>query len=260
MSSQSHKSLFSGAARYYKYRSPYPKELFDLIVQTFGLDGSGRLLDLGCGPGNVALGLYRYFEKVVAVDINLQMLAEGQKQAQAIGADNITWLESAAEAIGPELGRFRLVTLGRSFHWMQRERVLQRAWEVLETGGGLVVLDSATGDREHSWWYWVSRGLVLRWRTQEREVQPRQDSPEPHQAIVARSAFGDLQSGSVSFRESLRLEQVLGELYSMSGSKPERFGPNLEAFEHDFRMIMNHLEPSGRFERERGFGYIFARK
>lgn len=260
MSLESHKRLFSGAAQYYKYRSPYPQELFDLIVQAFDLDGSGRLLDLGCGPGNVCLGLYRHFEQVVAVDINPQMLAEGQKQAEALGVHNITWLEAAAEAIGPELGRFRLVTLGRSFHWMQRERVLQKAWELLEPGGGLAVLDSAPGDREHCWWYWVSRGLVLRWRTQEREVEPRQDSHEPHQAIVARSAFSNLQSGSLSFKESLGLEQVLGELYSMSGSKPERFGPNLGAFERDFRTIMSHLEPSGRFERERGFGYIFARK
>lgn len=48
-------SLFAGKASYYaRFRPGYPKVFFDEVVQRFHLDGSGRLLDLGCGTGQLA--------------------------------------------------------------------------------------------------------------------------------------------------------------------------------------------------------------
>jgi hypothetical protein len=54
--------LFLGAAQYYeRYRVPYPQEVFDWIINEYRLDGRGRLLDGGCGTGQVALPLSRWF-------------------------------------------------------------------------------------------------------------------------------------------------------------------------------------------------------
>ncbi|WP_207714417.1 hypothetical protein [Scytonema sp. UIC 10036] len=51
-----HPTLFQGAAWYYaRYRSKYPQDLFDLLAQRFQLNGRGRLLDLGCGAGLIAI-------------------------------------------------------------------------------------------------------------------------------------------------------------------------------------------------------------
>lgn len=42
--------LFTGTAWHYaRYRPGYPQVFFDDLVQRFHLDGTGRLLDLGCG-------------------------------------------------------------------------------------------------------------------------------------------------------------------------------------------------------------------
>lgn len=35
-----------------------------------------------------------------------------------------------AEEIGPDLGAFRLVTVGRALHWMNRDVVIDRAYDV----------------------------------------------------------------------------------------------------------------------------------
>jgi hypothetical protein len=44
--------LFTGTATYYsRFRPRYPPELLRLLVEHAGLDGTGRLLDLGTGPG-----------------------------------------------------------------------------------------------------------------------------------------------------------------------------------------------------------------
>ncbi|HLH59561.1 MAG TPA: hypothetical protein VKV33_10470, partial [Streptosporangiaceae bacterium] len=45
-------SLFAGTARYYEQgRLPYAPGLADVFARSLALDGRGRLLDVGCGPG-----------------------------------------------------------------------------------------------------------------------------------------------------------------------------------------------------------------
>ena len=48
--------LFAGTAEYYaRFRPPYPPALLDAIIDRFRLDESGRLLDLGCGTGEITV-------------------------------------------------------------------------------------------------------------------------------------------------------------------------------------------------------------
>jgi hypothetical protein len=55
-------SLFAGAAEYYEQgRLPYAPGLADVLARSLTLDGQGRLLDVGCGPGTVALRLEPLF-------------------------------------------------------------------------------------------------------------------------------------------------------------------------------------------------------
>ena len=79
--------MFKGAAPYYaRYRPGYPPELLDQLAVAAGLDGTGRLLDLGCGPGPLAVPLARHFDEVVAVDVEAEMLAELPPGIRAIEA------------------------------------------------------------------------------------------------------------------------------------------------------------------------------
>jgi len=60
-------SLFAGAAGYYEQgRLPYAPGLADAFARSLALDGRGRLLDAGCGPGTVTLRLAPLFEAVAA--------------------------------------------------------------------------------------------------------------------------------------------------------------------------------------------------
>ncbi|MHC5731100.1 MAG: methyltransferase domain-containing protein, partial [Nostoc sp.] len=93
-------TLFEGAAEVYaQYRTKYPPAVFDKLTEIFHLNGQGRLLDLGTGPGLIAIPLSTKFQEVVAIDPDPDMLKEAQRQAAAVRANNITWLEQAAELI-----------------------------------------------------------------------------------------------------------------------------------------------------------------
>jgi len=140
-------SLFAGAARYYEQgRLPYAPGLAEAFCRSLALDGRGRLLDVGCGPGIVALRLAPLFEAVVGLDPDAGMLAEAASAAAARGIANTTWVRLRAEDLPAGLGRFRAVTFAASFHWMDRPRVAAAVATMLDDGGAVVQVLELTAD------------------------------------------------------------------------------------------------------------------
>jgi cyclopropane fatty-acyl-phospholipid synthase-like methyltransferase len=91
-------AVYDGAAVHYRYGRPaYSPGLEALLAEELGLDGSGRLLDVGCGPGTLAVRLARLFEEAAGLDPDPEMIAEGRRAAQERGIANITWVQALAE-------------------------------------------------------------------------------------------------------------------------------------------------------------------
>lgn len=79
-------TLFTGTARHYaRYRPGYPNMFFTDLVARFHLDGTGRLLDLGRGTGQLTLQLAEHVAAAIGIDPEPEMLAEAARQAQAAG-------------------------------------------------------------------------------------------------------------------------------------------------------------------------------
>jgi 2-polyprenyl-3-methyl-5-hydroxy-6-metoxy-1,4-benzoquinol methylase len=136
-------SLYAGAARYYEQgRLPYAPGLADAVANSLALDGRGRLLDVGCGPGTVTLRLAPLFEAVVGLDPDAEMLATAARAAARRGVGNASWVRRRAEDLPAGLGRFRTVTFAASFHWMDRPRVASAVATMLEPGGAAVQVDA----------------------------------------------------------------------------------------------------------------------
>src|SRR5271157_3869889 len=73
-------TVFEGTAAYYRQgRKPYAPALADALAEHLHLDGHGRLLDVGCGPGTVALFFAHLFEGVTGLDPDPGMLAEAKR-------------------------------------------------------------------------------------------------------------------------------------------------------------------------------------
>jgi ubiquinone/menaquinone biosynthesis C-methylase UbiE len=84
-------TLYEGSASYYACgRPPYSRELVATLTAEVGLDGTGRLLDVGCGPGILTVELASSFEDVIGLDPDSDMLGEGARRAR-----EATWTTSA---------------------------------------------------------------------------------------------------------------------------------------------------------------------
>jgi SAM-dependent methyltransferase len=108
-------TTYLGAAEHYRYgRPPYSPLLEQVLSEELGLDGDGRLLEVGCGPGVLSVRLATFFEAVVGVDPDGDMLTEGRRAAAEKGVNNICWVLALAEDL-PEAapGPYRLVTFGQ---------------------------------------------------------------------------------------------------------------------------------------------------
>jgi len=102
-------------ARAYHTRPPYPGKLFD-ILETLQPEGPRAVLDLGCGTGDVALGLARRAHRIDAVDPSEAMLAVARARPGA-GDPRLHWIRAAAEAFAFR-GPYSLVVVAESLHWM----------------------------------------------------------------------------------------------------------------------------------------------
>src|SRR5215831_13343448 len=105
---------------YEELRPPYPPHFFRTVAQKLKLSKQHALIDLGTGPGLLAIGFAPYAGRVTAVDPEPAMLAAARKAGLRAGLA-IDWIGGRAEDLPEGTGPFDVVSIGRALHWMDRE-------------------------------------------------------------------------------------------------------------------------------------------
>ena len=253
-------TLFAGAAKYYAAgRLPYAPGLAQAMAEALALDGAGRLLDIGCGPGTVTLLLAHLFESVVGVDADGDMLLEAARIAAERDIANASWVRLLAEALPANLGTFRVITFGHSFHWMDRDRVARIVRGMLEPGGAVVQVDNRQQVEVAS-----EAGLPFPpppnaeigaliahyLGTRRRAGQSFRDTSPDNEAAVFRAAgFGGHEQ--IPVPDGRLLTRTIGDIvsntFSNSYSAPHLFGGRFEEFGADLRALLLRASPTGQF-------------
>ncbi|WP_410589985.1 class I SAM-dependent methyltransferase [Amycolatopsis sp. lyj-23] len=238
-------SLYSGSARYYaRGRAAYPPELATAFAAELGLDGTGRLLDVGCGPGSLTLLLAGRFEEAIGLDADGDMLAEAARLAAEAGTGNCRWVHRRAEDLPAGLGRFRLITFAQSFHWFDRPRVAAAARGMLATGGVCAHVHASTHELVHPAITELVQEYLGPVRRAGRGTLPG-GTVGGEAAIYRAAGFHGPRRFEVPGRDVSRtVDEVVAGVFSLSSSAPHLFGERRAEFEAELR---RRLAPAETF-------------
>ncbi|WP_307873883.1 MULTISPECIES: class I SAM-dependent methyltransferase [unclassified Frankia] len=242
--------MFAGTAGYYaRHRPGYPPAFLAEIARRFSLSGAGRLLDLGCGPGTLAVALASQVSEAIGVDPEADMLAEAARQADLAGIHNVRWVEAHAESLPSDLGVFQLVTMGRSFHWMRRDQVLESLAEMVAPAGGLAIVNDNCLVRPETDWQRSVAAIQEKFlgtvgRVGDGAFVPPAESPE---TVLRRSAFRHVERIVYEFERQWTVEQIIGYMYSTSVPVRRLLGDRRTVFEKELTEVLMRHSSNHRF-------------
>lgn len=119
------------AEEYSRHRPMYPAEMFAYLSSLAPL--KELAWDCGTGNGQAAMGLARWFERVVATDGSQEQLRQAARHPR------ITYLAEQAERTTIDSGVVDLVTAGTAVHWFDLDSFYREVRRVSKGGAILAV-------------------------------------------------------------------------------------------------------------------------
>ncbi len=211
---------FASTVSYYRqFREPYPPAFFRRTARILRLDGSQTLLDLGCGPGLLALGFAPFVRRLTGVDPEPAMLTDARAAARTAGVA-LRLIQRRAENLPASTGSYDVVTIGRALHWLTRDRALAALDRLVRPQGAIVVC-SATSEA----------GRLNPWRHRYDRLRHRA-APEKNRRRyqLETATFFDgtpfclRRRVAVRLRQTITVDGLVGRLFSMSNTSPAKLG------------------------------------
>jgi ubiquinone/menaquinone biosynthesis C-methylase UbiE len=234
----------STASLYEHLRPPYPSEFFRSVAEKLGLSRQSSLIDLGTGPGLLALGFAPYVGRIVGVDPEPTMLDAARRAAASTG-HALALIEGKVETLGPDIGSFDVVTIGRALHWMDREPTLARLERLVARDGAIAICASFSATDGSNQWLDGYNDVRRRWSPAKlweeagRGTRARRDLP----AFFRCSAFQPTELVTVETSHTISVQDLTRRTLTYSSSSPDALGDNVEAMLRD---VEGHLASFSR--------------
>jgi len=244
---------------YARYRLPYPDALIARVAAFVGMRPGDAVMDLGCGPGLLAVPFARAGFAVTAIDPEPEMVAacEGAARAADVRVD-----VRQGSSFDLPAGPFQLVTMGRSFHWMDRAATLAALDGIVTADGALAFFaDSHPITVENQWRNVLAETGERYGRAEAPHVRQRRDPKHrSQQSLLLDSAFGRLSGFSEFIRRQIGADDIVGLAFSQSVTAPDRLGDRAAAFEAELRGALAQIAPDGRFTEIAELTALVARR
>ena len=172
---------------------------------------------------------------MVAIDPSPEMLNEAR--ALAGHAANIRFIAGSSYDLDPAMGRFHLVVMGRSFHWMDRVDTLKRLDGLVEPAGAEALFgDTAPAIPANAWrktWNDI-RGRY------EPDTGPHDHDPDwiRNEAILLASPFARLERFAVIERRTIDVDMLVDRALSMGSTSPAHLGDKMPAIVAEIRAAL----------------------
>src|SRR5271165_5431646 len=215
---------------YEELRPPYPPAFFRSVAEQLKLSRREALIDLGTGPGLLALGFAPYVGRVIGVDPERGMLAAARDAAARAGVD-LMLIEGKVETLPPEIGAFDVVTIGRALHWMDREATLERFEQLVARDGVILICASSTASDGQNPWLDEYTAARRAWSSPKLWAEagtgnPGRRDPTP---FFKDSPFRLTEAIRTEGRHDIHVRDLARRVLTFSSSSPEALGDKVDA-------------------------------
>jgi SAM-dependent methyltransferase len=224
--------------RAYRFREPYPPETFQLL-RTLARVANPRVLELGCGTGDLTIGMSAFAKQIDAVDFSGEAIAEARTR---MTGNNVGWIQSAAESAALE-GTYDLVAAAQSLHWMDWPVVFARLRSVLRRGHYLAIVNRTYVNT--AWWTKSFQAIIDR-HTTNRDFKPYDLVAELQQRGYL-TVVGDEKTRPIDFRQPI--DDLIEAFHSRNGFSRDRMSPEgAEAFDNEARLHLMGYAQDGMLD------------
>src|ERR1700689_2825927 len=126
------------AAEYDRHRPAYPDELLDQACRVAGIGRGDRVLEVGCGSGQLTRGLVARGLHVTALEPGKSLIALARQNLA--GAGEVEFVNAQFEDALLPREQFQAVFSASAFHWIDPKVGWQKTADVLVPGGTLALV------------------------------------------------------------------------------------------------------------------------
>ncbi len=227
-------------AFYERSRPPYGEAFFATVARRLGFDRSQRLMDLGTGPGMLALGFARFVGEAIGVDPEPAMIAAAGEAADRAGV-RLRLIEGRTETLPANLGQFDVVTIGRALHWMEPEGARAALDHLVTRHGQILICRAASVSDARNPWLATYDATRKRW-TEQSGADRYGRNPD---AFFAGTRFSRRATIGVELEQRIPLERLIDRVLSMSSSSPERLGNEMPRMREALREALTPFAVEG---------------
>lgn len=137
------------AADYDRNRPAYPDELVGRACRIAGVGSGDRVLEVGCGSGQLTRSLVARGLDVVAVEPGRNLLSLAARNVGG-GPGRVEFVNARFEDAPLAQGRFRALFSASAFHWLDPDVSWRKAAGVLVPGGTLALIQYCGLQEERS--------------------------------------------------------------------------------------------------------------
>jgi SAM-dependent methyltransferase len=136
------------AAEYDRHRPAYPDELVDQACRVAGIGRGDRVLEVGCGTGQLTRSLLARGLHVTALEPGANLIALARQNLAGAGA--VEFVPAKLEEASLPREQFQAVFSASAFHWADPGISWQKVADVLVPGGTFALIQYFGLEEPHS--------------------------------------------------------------------------------------------------------------
>ncbi|NES18132.1 MAG: methyltransferase domain-containing protein [Symploca sp. SIO3E6] len=235
---QGKKTWYSSAVRAYNRTRPsYPQDIITRVLELAELSPDGRILEIGCGPGNATVALAQMGFSLLCLEPNQDFCCLARQNCQQY--PNVEIINTSFEEWSGEAEAFDAILAATAIHWVSPEIAYSKAASVLKENGSLILLWNVIPEPSPNRYnsareiYQTYAPAITAYESKESQQAKLKGIEE---VVINSGQFVDLVSGSIDCQAVYSIDDYLALLSTLS--------PYLKLEQYNRELLFKHLRES----------------